>query len=104
VINLLRVLLFTLVALYASALARAWEITWIRPQDVEALTIPPQSRTQESADESGPIDRNRNRGAGSATGPNVSVESKKRRRRFVEEGGVQSEPRRGQDAEAACNN
>ena len=30
-----RAMLFTLLALYASALARAWEITWIRPADVE---------------------------------------------------------------------
>ncbi|TMF70315.1 MAG: aminopeptidase [Chloroflexi bacterium] len=33
-------MLFTLVPLYASALARAWEITWIRPADVEVSVAP----------------------------------------------------------------
>src|SRR5216117_4039935 len=35
-----RAMLFTLVPLYASALARAWEITWIRPADVEVSVAP----------------------------------------------------------------
>ena len=37
---ILRALLFTLVALYASALARAWEIAWIRPTDIEVSAVP----------------------------------------------------------------
>jgi amino acid transporter len=36
---LIHALLFTLVALYGSALARAWEITWIRVEDPEAAPL-----------------------------------------------------------------
>jgi hypothetical protein len=38
--TILRAQLYTLVALYASALSRAWEITWIRPTDIEVVTVP----------------------------------------------------------------
>jgi len=38
--TIVRALLGTLVGLYASALARAWEITWIRPADVEVSMVP----------------------------------------------------------------
>jgi hypothetical protein len=40
---ILRALLYALVGLYASALARAWEITWIRPGDIEVTVTPTDS-------------------------------------------------------------
>ncbi len=40
--------LFDLVALYASALARAWEITWIRPADVEVSVAPAEPAKHET--------------------------------------------------------
>jgi len=48
---ILRALLFILVAMYASALARAWEITWIRPADIEVSVVPPAPRPREPTEE-----------------------------------------------------